>query len=102
MVLSHVPCRNTPLVGAAADANNSTAIAMSVPLAFFVAAWSYALCVNFVPSYRDPADKFLTTKIGIEGVGTGVLDEESGGDKGGVVEKESVGEHIKSPEVKIG
>jgi len=56
-----------PLLGAAADANHSTAIAMSVPLAFFVAAWSYALCVNLVKEYREPADKFHVTEIGIEG-----------------------------------
>ncbi|KAK4955465.1 hypothetical protein LTR66_013427 [Elasticomyces elasticus] len=69
-----------PLLGAAADLNGSTAKAMSVPLCFFVAAWSYALCVNFVPSYRDTADKFTTTKIGLE---TGVSkDEEMGGEKG--------------------
>jgi FHS family L-fucose permease-like MFS transporter len=92
-----------PLLGAAADANNSTAIAMSVPLAFFVAAWSYSLCVNFVPSYRDPADKFLTTKIGLEGAVSGVQDEESGSvEKEGVVEKESMGHVENSPEVKIG
>ena len=54
-----------PLMGAAADANNSTAIAMTVPLMFFVAAYSYAICVNFVPAYRDPADKFTTTDIGL-------------------------------------
>lgn len=90
-----------PLLGAAADANNSTAIAMSVPLAFFVAAWSYALCVNYVPSYRDPADNFLTAKIGLEGAVTGVQDEESGGEKTGVMEK-SIGEHVESPGLKIG
>jgi FHS family L-fucose permease-like MFS transporter len=55
-----------PLLGKAADLNNSTAKAMSVPLAFFIAAWTYSLCVNFVPAYRDPADKFTTAKIGIE------------------------------------
>jgi len=53
-------------LGKAADLNNSTAKAMSVPLAFFIAAWTYSLCVNFVPAYRDPADKFTTAKIGIE------------------------------------
>lgn len=95
-----------PILGAAADANNSTALAMVVPMMFFVAAWTYALCVNFVPSYRDPADKFTTAKIGIENVGA-VGDEESGmgsgGEKHGVLEKEEVGEHVnKSPEVKIG
>lgn len=66
-----------PLLGAAADLNNSTATAMSVPLAFFVAAWSYALAVNFVPAYRDPADKFHTTEIGLRNPSNaGVKDEE--------------------------
>lgn len=55
-----------PLLGAAADAQNSTAIAMSVPLAFFVAAWSYALCVNFVEAYRRPVDSMAQAKIGIQ------------------------------------
>jgi FHS family L-fucose permease-like MFS transporter len=31
---------------------------------FFVAAWSYSLCVNFVPAYRDPADKIASSGIG--------------------------------------
>jgi len=30
---------------------------MIIPVMFFVMAYSYALAVNFVPSYRDPADK---------------------------------------------
>lgn len=83
------------LLGAAADANDSTAIAMSVPLAFFVAAWSYALCVNFVPSYRDPADKFTTTEIGMR-ANRGVTDEETGTKGRAVIEKESVetNEHV--------
>lgn len=55
-----------PLLGAAADINDSTAIAMSVPMCFFVAAWTYALAVNFVPAYRDSVDKFHTTKIGVD------------------------------------
>lgn len=63
-----------PILGAVADLHNSTAIAMSVPLAFFIAAWSYSLCVNFVPEYRDPADKFHTAQIGIK---NGVKDEEN-------------------------
>jgi len=36
---------------------------------FFVAAWSYALCVNFVPAYRDVADRFSETEIGVKEVG---------------------------------
>lgn len=81
---------------------------MSVPLMFFVAAWSYALCVNFVPSYRDSSDKFLTTEIGIEGAGSGAVGDEesgvgSGVEKRGVVEQENVEDHVdRSPEVKIG
>jgi FHS family L-fucose permease-like MFS transporter len=39
-----------------------------------VAAWSYAVCVNFVPSYRDPADKIGDSKIGLTDTPT---DEES-------------------------
>lgn len=64
-----------PLLFAAADSvarpddkvtgRAPTAIAMAVPLMFFVAASSYAICVNFVPAYRDVADKFSTTEIGL-------------------------------------
>jgi len=77
-----------PLLGAAADLNNSTAKAMSVPLAFFVASWSYALCVNFVPAYRDPADKFTTAEVGL-GTRT-VVAEEGIGMGQGVLEKGNV------------
>jgi FHS family L-fucose permease-like MFS transporter len=38
---------------------------MVVPVLFFVVAWSYAICVNFVPSYRDPADKIQESGIGV-------------------------------------
>ena len=92
-----------PLLGAVADLHNSTAKAMSVPLAFFIAAWSYALCVNFVPSYRDPADKFSTTKVGLGGSTASVEDEESG-HRSEVVEKVDEGvdvQHVDStPEIK--
>jgi FHS family L-fucose permease-like MFS transporter len=92
-----------PLLGAVADLHNSTAKAMSVPLAFFIAAWSYSLCVNFVPAYRDPADKFSTAKVGLEGSTASVEDEESG-HRSGVVEKEDEGvdvQHVDSaPEIR--
>ena len=71
-VASDAQGRPRPCPGAGCHA--PTAIAMSVPLAFFIAAWSYSICVNFVPAYRDVADKFTTTKIGI--VETGAHDEE--------------------------
>lgn len=47
------------------DGYAPTATAMTVPLAFFVAAWTYAFCVNFVPAYRNVADTFSATEIGI-------------------------------------
>ncbi|PSN69394.1 MFS general substrate transporter [Corynespora cassiicola Philippines] len=71
-VASDAQGRPRPCPGAGCHA--PTAIAMSVPLAFFIAAWSYSICVNFVPAYRDVADKFTTTEIGI--VETGAHDEE--------------------------
>lgn len=64
-----------PLTGVAADAHG-TAMAMVVPLMFFVAAESYALAVNFVPAYRDPADAFTTTEIGLSNHAA-VIDEEA-------------------------
>lgn len=81
-----------PLLFAASDSQNEkssapTAIAMSVPLAFFVAAWSYPICVNFVPAYRDVVDKFTTTKIGVEV--TSSPDEESRVGSGGITGKEN-------------
>ena len=39
---------------------------MVVPTCFTIAAWTYALCVNFVPSYRNPADKIETAKVDIQ------------------------------------
>lgn len=63
-----------PLLFVAADSRGATnlatgyaptAFAMVVPLMFFVAAWTYPICVNFVPSYRDVADSFHETEIGI-------------------------------------
>ncbi|KAL8921434.1 MAG: hypothetical protein Q9208_005760 [Pyrenodesmia sp. 3 TL-2023] len=55
-----------PILGAAADAKG-TGTAMVVPVCFFIAAWTYSLAVNFVPAYRDPADKIGAATIGIEG-----------------------------------
>lgn len=54
-----------PLTGKVIDMHGA-GIAMVVPMAFFVAAWSYAFCVNFVPSYTRVIDSFNETKVGIE------------------------------------
>ncbi|KAI1438927.1 MFS general substrate transporter [Xylaria sp. CBS 124048] len=64
-----------PLTGVAADAHG-TPKAMLVPLLFFVGATTYALAVNFIPAYRDPADAFSTAVIGIEGHNNESGDEE--------------------------
>lgn len=45
---------------------------------FFVAAWTYSLAVNFVPAYRDVADKFSTTGVGIDDLTAEINDEEKG------------------------
>ncbi|KAI1330608.1 glucose/galactose transporter [Xylariaceae sp. FL0255] len=81
-----------PLTGVAADAHG-TALAMVVPLSFFVVAWSYALCVNFIPAYRDPADAFSTTEIGTTSH-TNVLDEENAGSDTVPDEKAADSEHL--------
>ena len=95
-----------PLLGKVADLHNSTAKAMGVPLAFFIAAWSYSLCVNFVPAYRNPADKFTTATIGLgEAENIRPVDEESGCKDDGLVEKERELENIEhvtsGPEVRM-
>ncbi|KAK0275383.1 hypothetical protein LTR35_011085 [Friedmanniomyces endolithicus] len=78
-----------PILGAVADMHNSTAIAMSVPLGFFIVAWTYPLCVNFVDYYRIPADRLGEATIGVKN---------SGNDEEGVRgEPEKVGvEHAES------
>lgn len=82
-----------PILFAARDSQEGkrdapTALAMVVPLCFFIAAWSYSICVNFVPAYRDVADKFTTTEIGV--VNPHANDEEAqNGGEGGVLAKET-------------
>ncbi|KAJ2898657.1 uncharacterized protein MKZ38_003770 [Zalerion maritima] len=55
-----------PLMGAVADMHD-TPTSFVVPLAFFVAAWSYPACVNFVPWYKNVADAFAETDVGTDG-----------------------------------
>lgn len=86
----------SPAMGAAADARDvngrgGTAIAMAVPLGFFLVPLSYAFCVNFVPAYREVIDRTFESKVGLQ-TGDGGKDEESAGsggeidgEKGGVV-----------------
>ncbi|KAF6842425.1 glucose galactose transporter [Colletotrichum musicola] len=53
-----------PLMGVVGDAQGM-GTAMVIPLIFFVLAWSYAFAVNFIPRYRDVADAFTETEVGI-------------------------------------
>lgn len=53
-----------PILGAVADATD-TPMAMVIPLVFFVLALTYAVAVNFVPAYRNVADAFSTTEVGV-------------------------------------
>ncbi|KAH6885717.1 major facilitator superfamily domain-containing protein [Thelonectria olida] len=78
-----------PLTGAAADNEHlGTGKAMLVPLVFFVAAWSYPICVNFVPSYKKVVDSCLETDIGLH---EHALDEEKAK---GVTEEETAKETL--------
>lgn len=82
-----------PLTGAVADLHKdrvkggNTALAMVVPLMFFVAAETYAVCVNFVPKYVEPADKFGAAEIGLQ---QRTRDEESAEEVVQPVEKSAV------------
>ncbi|KAG6899332.1 hypothetical protein C0993_011141 [Termitomyces sp. T159_Od127] len=58
-----------PILARVADARDSTAFAMIIPVIFFILAYTYALSVNFVPVYRDAVDK-------TGDFGAGNLDEE--------------------------
>ncbi|KIK59353.1 hypothetical protein GYMLUDRAFT_227360 [Collybiopsis luxurians FD-317 M1] len=82
-----------PILAAVADRRNSTAFAMIIPVMFFITAETYAVAVNFVPSYRNRADKTGDGPIGIfngnaeKGI-SDKLEEGSVEDKGVIYEKE--------------
>ncbi|KAJ6587272.1 major facilitator superfamily domain-containing protein [Mycena sp. CBHHK59/15] len=54
-----------PILARAADNHNSTAFAMIVPVIFFIPAWAYAICCNFVPAFRDVMDRVGDSDIGL-------------------------------------
>ncbi|KAF1816266.1 MFS general substrate transporter [Eremomyces bilateralis CBS 781.70] len=83
----HVP----PILGAVADAR-TTPFAMVVPVLFFVVPFSYAICVNFLPAYRDPADKIGESGIRMQTDGGGQRRHNRRVSLGEVVE-EGVGGH---------
>jgi FHS family L-fucose permease-like MFS transporter len=76
-----------------------TAIAMTVPMAFFIAAWSYAFCVNFVPAYRTVADKFSTAEIGISNAHANDPERQMEHTDGGVLAKEESPAHTEAVDI---
>ncbi|KAJ7768152.1 major facilitator superfamily domain-containing protein [Mycena maculata] len=54
-----------PLTAKVADMHSSTALGFVVPVCFHIAAWSYALCCNFVPIFRDVMDRVGDSNLGL-------------------------------------
>lgn len=75
-----------PLTGAVADMHGS-AIAMVVPLCFLLGALTFALAVNFIPSYKHTMDAYTATEVGVAHVGGSSEDVETqkGSEVAGVV-----------------
>lgn len=62
--------------------NNDYGLAMVVPLMFFVVAFSYAVCVNFVPAYKNVVDGSADTTIGLKTGGEEGNTEKKSGEAG--------------------
>jgi FHS family L-fucose permease-like MFS transporter len=56
-----------PILAHVADQRNDTGFAFIIPTMFMVVAWTYAVAVNFVPSYRNTVDKVAESEIGLRG-----------------------------------
>jgi FHS family L-fucose permease-like MFS transporter len=54
-----------PILAHVADQRNDTGFAFIIPTMFMVVAWTYAVAVNFVPSYRNTVDKVAESEIGL-------------------------------------
>lgn len=76
-----------PLTGVVADLQG-TALAMVVPMSFFIAAESYAVAVNFLPKYRDTADAFTEAEIGLRRHTSDAVGEEATLDREKAVQTE--------------
>ncbi|KAJ7880134.1 major facilitator superfamily domain-containing protein [Mycena leptocephala] len=65
-----------PRMAKVADTHNSTALAMVVPVSFHVGAWSYAVCCNFVPIFRDVMDCVGGPDVGLDSSPVGEVEDE--------------------------
>lgn len=83
-----------PILAAVADARDSTAFAMVVPVMFFVAAWTYDGIVFTATAYVVPADSLGSSEIGVAdgggGDGAGAPKDVEGGEKRQVEQVEVV------------
>lgn len=61
---------------------------MIIPVMFFLMAYTYAIAVNFVPSYRDPADKIGKSDLVLAPLGKAVPTDGSI-EKDDILEKDS-------------
>ncbi|KAJ5406917.1 hypothetical protein N7465_008201 [Penicillium sp. CMV-2018d] len=64
-----------PILGHVADMRDNTGFAFIIPTMFMVVAWTYAIAVNFVPSYTNTVDKIGESDVGIDSQST--KDEEA-------------------------
>lgn len=55
-----------PAITFAVADKRGNGLAMIVPMMFLVAAWTYPICVNFVPSYKRIIDSFYEAEVGLE------------------------------------
>lgn len=62
---------------------------MFVPLCVFLGSLSYALCVNFVPSYKVPIDAIMNADYGSHGQSP-AAGENSASQSSGIAEKHEV------------
>lgn len=63
-----------PLMGVVAD-RRGMGLSMVVPLCFFVISWTYSLCVNTLPYYRDIIDAFSEESAPQRNLGQGDSEE---------------------------
>ncbi|KAF4121695.1 MFS transporter, FHS family, L-fucose permease [Geosmithia morbida] len=55
-----------PAITGVASDRHGNGMGLIVPLIFFVAAWTYPLAVNFVPSYTKVVDSFNAAEVGLK------------------------------------
>lgn len=83
------------LTGKVAEIYNDTGIAMVVPMAFMIAAFTYPVCVNFVPYYKGPADALTVNPAAIDEYSSG-----SGSDSPQILEGPTMAKAIDGAQIR--